>query len=272
MKRPHLSPLSKPKLRDYSINRLIPNLLTLFSLSAGLSAIRFALNGKWEAAVVSIGVAAIFDTLDGRIARILDSTSKFGAELDSLSDFLSFGVAPAFILYMWSLQEAGGLGWALTIIYVICTALRLARFNTKIDNDDVPAWSGRFFTGVPAPAGAGLVLLPLIVSLEYGGELFSSTVLVGFVVLGVAALLVSRLPTYSFKRLKIRPANVLPVMVIFALYASFLVSTPWNTMIFSLTIYLGTIPFAYFSHKKLQAQSSYNMSVTGEPPLDDRQF
>lgn len=251
-----LPPLNKSRLRDYSINRLLPNMLTLFALSAGLSAIRFALGGKWEAAVIAISVAAIFDALDGRIARILDSTSKFGAELDSLSDFLSFGVAPAFILYMWSLKEIPGMGWALTVIYVIGMALRLARFNTKIDNADVPAWSGRFFTGVPAPAGAGLVLLPLILSLEYGNSFFSQPPVVGAMLLFVAGLLVSRLPTYSFKRIKIKPANVLPVMVVFALYASFLVSTPWNTMIFSLIAYLASLPFSYLAYRKLEKASA----------------
>lgn len=251
MKKPSLHPLPRQKLKAFSINRLIPNLLTLLALSAGLSGIRFALSDKWEAAVVAIGVAAVFDTLDGRIARILDATSKFGAELDSLSDFLSFGVAPVFILYMWSLHNIGGVGWALTVIYAICTALRLARFNTKIENADIPSWAGRFFTGVPAPAGAGLVLLPLIFWLEYGGWFFSSPLFVGFVVLGVAALLVSRIPTYSFKRMKINPANVLPVMLVFALFASFLVSTPWNTLMIVLIVYLATIPFSYQTHKRL---------------------
>lgn len=271
MKRPSLPPNLKPKIPPYSINRLIPNLLTLFALSAGLSAIRFALLEKWEASVLAIGVAAIFDTLDGRIARILDSTSKFGAELDSLSDFLSFGVAPAFILYMWSLQEIGGLGWALTIIYAICTALRLARFNTKIDNADVPAWAGRFFTGVPAPAGAGLVLLPLMVTLEYGKTIISSPFFVAITILAVAALLVSRIPTYSFKRLKIQPANVLPVMVVFALCASFLVSTPWTTLICMLLFYLATIPFAYRSYKKLEAQP-FAAEESHEDAFDDKGY
>src|ERR1700741_4352451 len=150
--------MRRTRLRDHSINRLIPNMLTLFALCAGLTSIKFALDGKWDHAVVAVIVAALFDALDGRIARLLDSTSKFGAELDSLSDFIAFGVAPSIILYVWTMDQAGRIGWGCTLLFSACMALRLARFNTKLDNADVPAWTMRFFTGVPAPAGAGLVL------------------------------------------------------------------------------------------------------------------
>ncbi|HEX2581205.1 MAG TPA: CDP-diacylglycerol--serine O-phosphatidyltransferase [Dongiaceae bacterium] len=246
-----MRPLPRPRLKDYSLNRLIPNILTLLALSAGLSAIRFALAGKWEACLIAVGIAAIFDALDGRIARILDSTSKFGAELDSLSDFVSFGVAPALILYQWQLHRIPALGWAMTLLYAICTALRLARFNTKLENKDLPAWTTRFFSGVPAPAGAGLALLPLIADLAYPGVGFDTAGFTAFSCVAVAALMVSRLPTFSFKRVAVRPAHVLPTMVIVALYASCLVSTPWNTLIVTLLGYLATLPFSSLSYRKL---------------------
>src|SRR5215471_17371409 len=136
--------MRRRRLRDHSINRLIPNMLTLFALGAGLTSIRFALDQRWEQAVLAILAAAVFDALDGRIARLLDSSSKFGAELDSLSDFVSFGVAPSVMLYMWAMQDVKSVGWALTLLFSAGMALRLARFNTKLDNADLPAWHSRF--------------------------------------------------------------------------------------------------------------------------------
>ena len=157
-----------PRLRDQSLNRLIPNMLTVMALCAGLTSIRYTLDQRWELAAIAIVVAAVLDGLDGRIARLLDGASKFGAELDSLSDFISFGVAPALLLYYWCMRGVGGIGWVLTMLLAVCCALRLARFNTKLDNTDLPAWTSRFFTGVPAPAGAGLALLPIFATLELG--------------------------------------------------------------------------------------------------------
>jgi CDP-diacylglycerol--serine O-phosphatidyltransferase len=242
------------RLRDHSINRLIPNMLTIFALCAGLTGIRFALLDRWEHAVIAILIAAVFDALDGRIARLLDSSSKFGAELDSLSDFVSFGVAPAMIMFLWSTHEVKGIGWALTLAFSACMALRLARFNTKLDNADLPAWTSRFFTGVPAPAGAGLVLMPLIAWLEYGFEFLRAPVFVGIFLVVVAGLLVSRLPTFSFKRVRVTQAWVLPTMIAVVAYASLLVSVPWATLFFTLLLYLSTLPFAYRTQRRLQAQ------------------
>lgn len=242
------------RLRDHSINRLIPNMLTIFALCAGLTGIRFALLDRWENAVIAILIAAVFDALDGRIARLLDSSSKFGAELDSLSDFVSFGVAPAMIMFLWSTHEVKGIGWALTLAFSACMALRLARFNTKLDNADLPAWTSRFFTGVPAPAGAGLVLMPLIAWLEYGFEFLRAPVFVGIFLVAVAGLLVSRLPTFSFKRVRVTQAWVLPTMIAVVAYASLLVSVPWATLFFTLLAYLCTLPFAYRTQRRLQAQ------------------
>jgi CDP-diacylglycerol--serine O-phosphatidyltransferase len=247
--------MNKYRFRDHSINRLIPNLLTLLSLCAGLTAIKFALADQYDNACIAIVVAALFDALDGRIARILESASRFGAELDSLSDFLSFGVAPALMLYIWTMEQAGRIGWGLALLFCACAALRLARFNTKLDNTDVPAWAGRFFTGVPAPAGAGLALLPLFGYLEYGSGFFDHPVVVGINMALVAGLMVSRVPTFSAKRLRVRQAWVLPAMVVVVVYVALLTSETWNTLLFSGLLYLALIPFSFRAHRKLASAS-----------------
>src|SRR3569623_1194592 len=217
MRKDGLMRMRRNRLRDHSINRLIPNMLTLFALCAGLSSIRFAMDSRWEFAVLAILFAAIFDALDGRIARLLDSTSKFGAELDSLSDFISCGVAPSVVLLIWAMGDLKSIGWALTLLFSAGMALRLARFNTKLDNADLPAWHSRFFTGVPAPAAAGLVMLPLIASLQFpDATILRSPYVVGPVMLAVAGLAGSRIPTFSFKRLKVSQSLVLPTKVVVA--------------------------------------------------------
>lgn len=267
--------MRRTRLRDHSINRLIPNMLTLFALCAGLTAIKFALdanalmnvtvstdqsavadaaNRKWELAVIAIIVAAVFDALDGRIARLLDSTSKFGAELDSLSDFVAFGVAPSVVLYVWTMDQTGRIGWGCALLFSACMALRLARFNTKLDNADVPAWTMRFFTGVPAPAGAGLVLLPLIAYNEYGTGFTDSPWLVGPWMVIVAGLLVSRIPTFSFKRLAITQRWVLPAMVVVVVLVALLVSETWNTLLGIGVLYLASIPFSHRQYQRLALQ------------------
>ncbi|HEY4164779.1 MAG TPA: phosphatidylcholine/phosphatidylserine synthase [Dongiaceae bacterium] len=246
--------MRRNRLRDHSINRLIPNMLTLFALCAGLTSIRFALDQRWEHAVLAILFAAVFDALDGRIARLLDSSSKFGAELDSLSDFVSFGVGPAVVLFMWTMHDVKGAGWALTLLFSAGMALRLARFNTKLDNTDLPAWTSRFFTGVPAPAGAGLVLLPLIAWLEFRLDFLRSPFLVGPVMLAVAGLLVSRIPTFSFKRLKVTQALVLPTMIVVAVVTALALAEPWATLLLVLVAYLTSIPLSISAYQRLQRQ------------------
>lgn len=241
------------RLRDQSFNRLIPNILTLLALSAGLTGIRFGLQERWEAAVLAILIAAILDGLDGRIARLLDSTSKFGAELDSLSDFVSFGVAPGMLLYFWNLSETGALGWVAVLLYSVCCGLRLARFNTKLDNADLPAWTGRFFMGVPAPAAAGLVLTPMIASLASGPGWFDAPWLSGLAAVIVAGLMVSRLPTYSFKRIKVPQHYVLPTLLGVGALAAFLASSPWLTMLGIAALYLATLPMSWLAYRRLSA-------------------
>ncbi|MFM8801456.1 MAG: CDP-diacylglycerol--serine O-phosphatidyltransferase, partial [Tagaea sp.] len=178
------------------MNRLIPNAITVAALCAGLSGIRFAMDGRWEWAVTAIVVAAILDGLDGRMARLLNGTSKFGAELDSLSDFVAFGVAPALIVYMWVLNAWGAAGWIICLAYAVCMALRLARFNTMLADPNPPKWQGHFFVGVPAPAGAGLALLPLMLHFQAGDGWFDRPAIGAATMALVAFLMVSRIPTF----------------------------------------------------------------------------
>ncbi|MDG2034638.1 MAG: phosphatidylcholine/phosphatidylserine synthase [Rhodospirillales bacterium] len=244
------------RLRGQSFNKMIPNILTMLALCAGLTALRFGLEEKWEAAVLSLVVAAVLDALDGRVARLLRGTSKFGAELDSLSDFIGFGVAPALLLYLWTMKDAGPIGWVLVLLFGICCALRLARFNTNIDGPELPAWAKNFFTGVPAPAGGGLVLLPLILSFQLDFAVLRDPVVVGLTILAVASLLVSRLPTFSFKNFRVSQRFVLPTMLLVGLVAAFSVSAPWLTLTIILCLYIASLPFAPRTFKKLEKEAA----------------
>ena len=246
----------RPRLRDQSFNRLIPNILTVLALCAGLTSIRFAFQERWEMAVFAIVIAGVLDGLDGRIARLLDGSSKFGAELDSLSDFLAFGVAPALLLYYFTMKSVVGIGWALALLFAVCCALRLARFNTKVDNADLPAWTGRFFTGVPAPAGAGLALLPVFATFEFGSGFFDHPIVTGGAMVAVSLLMVSRVPTFSFKRIKVPHDYVLPTLLGVGLFAAFLVGLPWLTLMAVGVLYLASLPLSYVAHRRLSRQTS----------------
>jgi CDP-diacylglycerol---serine O-phosphatidyltransferase len=246
---------SRRGLRGFSINRLIPNVLTLAALCSGLTAIRFGLQEHFQLAVLAIIVAAIFDALDGRVARRLGVTSQFGAELDSLSDFLCFGVAPALVLYLASLKDGGALGWVVTLMFPICSALRLARFNTALLADtSPPAWTGSYFTGVPAPAGALLALIPLLVSFEADATWPRHPLVVGVVLLGVGGLMVSRLPTFSFKKGRVPRHLVLPGLLGVALVMGVLASSPWIGLSLLGLVYIGLIPFSWLAYRKQAAQ------------------
>jgi CDP-diacylglycerol--serine O-phosphatidyltransferase len=238
-------------LRGFSINRLIPNIITLAALCAGLTGIRFALNGQFRLAVIAIIVAAIFDALDGRVARRLGVTSRFGAELDSLSDFLCFGVAPALVLYLASLTTGGSLGWVVTLMFPICSALRLARFNTALVADiPPPAWTSSYFTGVPAPAGALLALIPLVISFEAEAAWPRHPLLVGSVLVLVGGLMVSRLPTFSFKKGRIPSHLVLPALLVAALTMGVIASSPWIGLSLLGLIYLALIPYSWLTYRR----------------------
>jgi CDP-diacylglycerol---serine O-phosphatidyltransferase len=218
--------------------------------------LRFSLEGRFEAAVGALVVAAVLDTFDGLIARMLNQTSSFGAQLDSLSDFLSFGIVPAVMLYLWSLNGLGLAGWAFALVFAVCCALRLARFNVGVDKPVPPELKG-YFTGVPSPMGAGLVLAPLLVSFYAEGsivEFFASPVVVAIFVVGVAALMVSQVPTFSFKMVRIPHRYRLLTMLGVAIFAAAVVSAPWPTLTAFLTIYLISLPFGWLSYNRLKAR------------------
>ena len=236
----------RPPLRRQSVNRLIPNILTLLALCAGLTAMRFALEQRFQLAVIALVVAAVLDGLDGRIARLIGATSKFGAELDSLSDFVCFGVAPALVLYLWVMSHGGRFGWAIVLLFAVCAALRLARFNTALDDETRPAWTHNYFIGVPVPAGAGLAILPLIASFEIGRDWFEHPWLIGAWIILVSALMVSRIPTFAFKRLRVPHWMVLPILLVVGTIAAGLAAEPWVTLMIIGAIYIVSIPLAYY--------------------------
>jgi len=190
----------KHRARSQTFSRLLPNIITVGALCAGLTGVRFAIAEKWEFAMIAILVAAVLDALDGTIARLLKAASDFGAELDSLSDVVAFGVAPALIIYFWSLSDIGGFGWAAALFFAVCCALRLARFNSTMETR--PSYAYNFFTGVPAPGGALLALLPLLVSQDFGDGFFRHPAVTGPWIVAMALLMVSQVPTYSLKQLR----------------------------------------------------------------------
>lgn len=243
------------RLRSFSINRLIPNILTIAALCSGLTAIRFALQGEMPLAVIAIIVAAIFDALDGRVARRLGVASRFGAELDSLSDFLCFGVTPALVLYLASMKDGGALGWVVTLMFPICSALRLARFNTALVSDTPPPlWTGSYFTGVPAPAGALLALIPLMVSFEIEAAWPRHPLVVGAVLVAVGGLMVSRLPTYSFKKGRVPRHLVLPALLGAGLVMGVLATKPWIAGSLIGLAYVALIPFSWMAYRRQASQ------------------
>lgn len=237
--------------KDFPLTRLLPNILTLMSLCSGLTGMRYALLGKWQEAVMTFVAAAIFDMLDGRVARLLNITSKFGAELDSLSDAISFGVAPGFIIYEWVLKnEAGSLGWIAVLIYSVCCALRLARFNTMLEDHEAPVWAKSYFTGVPAPGGAGLALLPLAFYLECGPAAELPPYVLAFWLMFVGGMMVSRVPTLAFKGWRITPIWVTPIFILIALAIAGLVTNPWLTLSAAGIIYIISLPIGWASYRR----------------------
>ncbi|MGQ0662763.1 MAG: CDP-diacylglycerol--serine O-phosphatidyltransferase [Pseudomonadota bacterium] len=232
------------------MNRLIPNVLTVGALCAGLTAIRFALVERWDLAVIAIIAAAVLDGLDGRLARLLGGTSKFGAELDSLADFVSFGVAPGVVLYMWTLHQFGGVGWALVLLFAVCCALRLARFNTALGDPNPPPWAGRYFTGVPAPAAAGVVILPPMLTFELGPGYFDRPLVSAVTIVAVALLMISRLPTFAAKAIRVPPDLMLPTLLFAGLLVAALASAPWATFICIGVVYLASIPVSVWMQAK----------------------
>ncbi|PRY46361.1 CDP-diacylglycerol--serine O-phosphatidyltransferase [Umezawaea tangerina] len=223
--------------------RLLPNAITVLAMSAGLSAVQFAIVGMWAAAIGAIAAAALLDGLDGRIARLLDATSKMGAELDSLADAISFGVAPALVIYVWRFEPNRG-GWVVALVFAVCMVLRLARFNTLLDVEQ-PPYAKEFFVGVPAPAGGLLLLLPLIVQEQMGHDGWWSNVYVVAVwTVAIALLLVSRIPTLSVKTIKVPPRAVAPLLVLVALLGAAIITYPLVALIAAMVVYLGHLPYS----------------------------
>ncbi|QEH95002.1 CDP-alcohol phosphatidyltransferase family protein [Gluconobacter thailandicus] len=260
----------RTRVRGPSFNRLIPNILTMLGLCAGLSGMRFALEHQFAHAAVALLIAACIDGLDGRIARLLRGTTRFGAEFDSLSDFVCFGVAPSFVLLMWCLEDAGRYAFVPCIMFTVCMALRLARFNASLDDDDKPDYSANFFTGVPAPAGAGIVLFPVFLGLEADrmhavglAALAREPIVSAICLILTALLLVSTLPVWSFKNFKVPARYVLPLMLGTGLYAAVLVADPWGALAAAGLFYVAILPFSRRSYHRLR-KAAEDMSETVE--------
>jgi CDP-diacylglycerol--serine O-phosphatidyltransferase len=251
-RRRRLSQLKQRRFRRIPVRTLAPNVITLLALCAGLTAIRLAFEDRYVLALAAIVFAAVLDGIDGRLARLLKGTSRFGAELDSLSDFVNFGVAPALILYFWGLHDLKSAGWIAAMAFAICASLRLARFNVMIDDPDKPAWASNFFVGVPAPAGAITVLLPIyaaFLGLPRSGLLTWITL---FYTLAIALLMVSRLPVFSGKRIgnRVPPEMVGPVVIVAVLFVALLLAYPWVLLTAGTLAYLVSLPFGYLSHRR----------------------
>ena len=247
---------------------ILPNTLTLIGVCIGLSSIKFALDLKFELSIIAIIFAAVIDGLDGRIARLIKGTSKVGKELDSLTDMISFGVAPAFIMYFWKLNVLGKLGWLLCLIYVICVALRLARFN--INSNQGPSWRDNFFEGVPSPAGGILVLTPLIYSLS-GFDLFqiNYNIIVPIFFVITSFLLISKFPSYSFKKIVIPRKTTIFLLFGIVLFFGLLLIYTFNVIAISSLIYLILLPVSFIHYQKLKKQNQNEKFQDNDEDLED---
>ena len=246
---------------------ILPNMLTLIGVCIGLTSIRFALDEKYEVAIMAIIIAAVIDGLDGRIARLIKGTSKVGKELDSLTDMISFGVAPAFIMYFWKLNTFGRFGWLLCLIYVICVALRLARFN--VNSNQEPSWRDNFFEGIPSPAGGILVLTPLIISLSgfnYIKLNYDTIVPIFFIVISV--LLISKFPSYSFKKIVIPRKTTIFLLFGIVLFFGLLLIYTLNVIAISALLYLSLLPISFLHYQKIKKQHE-NDKIQDDDDLED---
>jgi CDP-diacylglycerol---serine O-phosphatidyltransferase len=250
----------RPRRRHFRripVRTLAPNLVTLLALCAGLTAIRLAFESRFELALAAIVFAAILDGIDGRLARFLKGTSRFGAELDSLADFVNFGVAPALTLYFWGLHDLKSAGWIAAMAFAICAGLRLARFNVMVDDPSRPAWAANFFVGMPAPAGAITVLLPIYANFLGLPRSDFLTVATLVYTLVIASLLVSRLPVFSGKRIgtRVLPELVGPLIVVVVLFMALLIAYPWALLTAGTLAYLGSLPFGWLSYREYERRS-----------------
>ena len=265
--------MEKPKnnfkiVSDRKARMILPNMLTLIGVCIGLSSIKFALDEKFKLAIVAIIFAAVIDGLDGRIARLIKGTSKVGKELDSLTDVISFGVAPSFVMYFWLLNNLGKFGWLLCLIYVVCVTLRLARFN--VNSNEEPSWRDNFFEGVPSPAGGILVLMPLIFSLS-GFDFFiiSYNILVPVFFISVSFLLISKFPTYSLKKIIIPRSMTVFLLFGIVLFFGLLLIYPFKVIFLSGFIYLSLIPISFLHYRKINKQKNINQDKNDDDELED---
>jgi CDP-diacylglycerol--serine O-phosphatidyltransferase len=266
----------EPKRRRFKpipVRMLLPNMITLLSLCLGLTGIRMALEGRLELAIGCVVVAAVLDGLDGRVARLLQSSSRFGAELDSLADFVCFGVVPGIILYQWGLFEFRNLGWIAALVFAMCAALRLARFNVMLDDPNRPEFTGNFFVGVPAPAAALIVMLPAYLQIIGVPNSTAIRVFALLYVIAIALLMVSRIPTWSGKKMGARVPRdyVLPVFVLVVMVVALLISFPWELLAAGSMLYLAAIPFAYAHYKRLERAHALAAggTVMQQPPASE---
>ena len=246
---------ARHRAKRLPLARMMPNMVTLAALCLGLTALRLGLEERFELAMICIAAASVLDTLDGRLARLLKAESPIGAQLDSLGDFVNFGVVPPMLVYLWALQETGRLGWAVVLLFAVCGALRLARFNVGMDEADRPAWQSKFFTGVPAPAAGILVMLPLYL---YAGGLIDMRVWPGFILLymvPIGLLMVSALPTFSGKRLqwRVRRDKILPIMLAIGCLVALLLTFPWLTLSLFSLVYMATLPLSYRAFRRMKS-------------------
>ncbi len=261
----------RQRFSGLSFNRMLPNLMTLLGLCIGLSSIRLGLDGRYGTAVLAIAVSGVIDGLDGRLARLLKATSRFGAEFDSLADFLCFGVAPALLLYMWSLQPWGAIGFLPPLIFASAMALRLARFNAALESAPKAAFAYNFFTGVPAPAAAGLVLFPLFVGLEANQhnqfwlqDLVSYPLFTGAFLVITALLCVSTLPVWSFKNFKIPTAGILPLLLGLVVFVALIFADPYLAGALAGLAYIVMLPFSVRSYRKLAREAEARRAAVEE--------
>ncbi|WP_132032970.1 CDP-diacylglycerol--serine O-phosphatidyltransferase [Aquabacter spiritensis] len=262
-------PRGLARFRRIPMRLLLPNLVTLIALCSGLTAVRMAIEGRFELALAAIVFAALLDGIDGRLARALKGTSRFGAELDSLADFVNFGCAPALILYLWGLDQVGSMGWIAALIFAICAALRLARFNVMLDDPDRPAFTADFFTGVPAPAGAITVLLPVYLELLGVPHGAANAPLALIYCLAIGVLMISKVPAWSGKTLgkRVRRDMVLPLFVLVALFAGLLASYPWLVLTVCSLIYLAVLPLSTLRYRRLMvAYQAERGAAVSNPP------
>jgi CDP-diacylglycerol--serine O-phosphatidyltransferase len=232
------------------IVKYVPNFVTLLSLSSGFTSISFSLNKEWEIAIYLILLATVFDFFDGWFARKLKSGSNFGAELDSLSDFVSFGVAPSVLIYLWSTNSLGSLGWGATLFFVICSSLRLARFTADIYITNKPIDDNEYFVGIPSPAAAGLVLLPLFIFFEFNIEFIKNEYLNLFITIFVGFMMISKIPTLSLKKININQKFKTWIILIFVFISVALVSKIWLTLILMFGSYIASIFFTILKNRK----------------------